>query len=213
MMIRAYSEDYLNNAQKILGDMMDYAVNTYEFSPNQFYEMFLVSDVSRQFQSGNPTYVAGKNGCELVREVLKESGLEFTELEDEMYLDKSPEYWCGWALAYYQWYTSRSFMKIYRVVSMEDLLKMYPVFHEMDISHFIDAINEKWDHYYRETNLKRFRTLAGLSQSELAELSGVSLRQIQLFEQRQRNINHTKAIDVLRLARGLGCRSEELLEI
>ena len=104
-------------------------------------------------------------------------------------------------------------MKIYHVLSMEDLLKMYPVFHEMDISHFVDAINEKWDHYYRETNLKRFRTLAGLSQSELAELSGVSLRQIQLFEQRQRNINHTKAIDVLRLARGLGCRSEELLEI
>ena len=32
MMIHAYSEDYLNNAQKILGDMMDYAVNTYEFS-------------------------------------------------------------------------------------------------------------------------------------------------------------------------------------
>ena len=54
MMIHAYSEDYLNNAQKILGDMMDYAVNTYEFSPNQFYEMFLVSDVSMQFQTGNP---------------------------------------------------------------------------------------------------------------------------------------------------------------
>ena len=59
MMIHAYSEDYLNNAQKTLGDMMDYAVNTYEFSPNQFYEMFLVSDVSMQFQTGNPTYVAG----------------------------------------------------------------------------------------------------------------------------------------------------------
>ena len=57
MMIRAYSEDYLNNAQKILGDMMDYAVNTYELSPNQFYEMFLVSDVSMQFQTGNPTYL------------------------------------------------------------------------------------------------------------------------------------------------------------
>ena len=46
-------------------------VNTYEFSPNQFYEMFLVSDVSMQFQTGNPTYVAGKTGCELVKEVLR----------------------------------------------------------------------------------------------------------------------------------------------
>ena len=85
MMIHAYSEDYLNNAQKILGDMMDYAVNTYELSPNQFYEMFLVSDVSMQFQTGNPTYVAGKTGCELVKEVLQKSGLVIPELEDEMY--------------------------------------------------------------------------------------------------------------------------------
>ena len=47
----------------------------------------------------------------------------------------------------------------------------------------------------------------------LAKRTGVSIRQIQLFEQRQRDINHTKAIDVLKLARGLGCKSEELLEI
>ena len=55
--------------------------------------------------------------------------------------------------------------------------------------------------------------LAGLSPSELAKRRGVALRQIQLFEQRQRDINHTRAIDVLRLARELGCKSEELLEI
>ena len=40
MMIRAYSEDYLNNAQKILGDMMDYAVNTYEFLRISFMRCF-----------------------------------------------------------------------------------------------------------------------------------------------------------------------------
>ncbi|MFR7899190.1 MAG: hypothetical protein ACLU6Y_04635 [Ruminococcus sp.] len=46
------------------------------------------------------TYVAGKTGCELVKEVIEIRGLLIPELEDEMYLDKSPEYWCGWALAY-----------------------------------------------------------------------------------------------------------------
>ena len=64
-----------------------------------------------------------------------------------------------------------------------------------------------------ETNLKRLRMLSGLSQSEPAKRSGVALRQIQLFEQRQRDINHTRAIDVLSLAREIGCKSEELLEI
>ena len=90
---------------------------------------------------------------------------------------------------------------------------MYPIFHEMDIMQFVRTMNEKWDAYYIDTNLKRIRSNAGLSQKELAELSGVSIRQIQLFEQRQRNINHTKAMDVLRLSRILGCKSEDLLEI
>ena len=62
--MHAYSEDYLLTAQRILGDMLDYAVNEYEFDPDEFYKMFLVSDVSRQFQEGNPTYIAGKNGCD-----------------------------------------------------------------------------------------------------------------------------------------------------
>ena len=63
--MHAYSEDYLLTAQRILGDMLDYAVNEYEFDPDEFYKMFLVSDVSRQFQEGNPTYIdREKNGCE-----------------------------------------------------------------------------------------------------------------------------------------------------
>ena len=104
-------------------------------------------------------------------------------------------------------------MNIYHAVSIEEILNMYPVYHEMDISKFVEVMDEKWNQYYVETNLKRLRTLAGLSQSELAKRTGVSIRQIQLFEQRQRDINHTKAIDVLKLARELGCKSEELLEI
>lgn len=213
MEMHAYSEDYLLTAQRILGDMLDYAVNEYEFDPDEFYKMFLVSDVSRQFQEGNPTYIAGKNGCEIVKEVIRSAGLIMEEIPDEMYLDKSPEYWVCWALAYYQWYTARPFMKIYKVVTIEDLLKMYSVYHEMDIMKFVEAINEKWDQYYTETNLKRLRKIAGLSQRELADLSGVALRQIQLFEQKKRNINHTRAIDVLKIGKVLGCKSEDLLEI
>ncbi|MFR3008189.1 MAG: hypothetical protein ACLTML_24370 [Blautia faecis] len=41
----------------------------------------------------------------------------------------------------------------------------------------------------------------------------MALRQIQLFEQRQRDINHTRAIDALSLAIEIGRKSEELLEI
>ena len=92
MTMCAYSEDYLSMAQKVLGDMLDFAVNTCDFDIDQFFAMFLVSDVSVQFQEGNPTYLVGKTGCELVREVIKDAGLADIALPDEMYLDKSPEY-------------------------------------------------------------------------------------------------------------------------
>ena len=130
-----------------------------------------------------------------------------------MYLDKSPEYWAGWALAYYQWFTCRPFMKINEAVPIHRIVQMYNVYHEMDITHFVDTMNELWDQYYKETNLKRIRKISGLSQKELAELSGVPLRQIQLFEQRQRDINHTRAIDVVKMSRVLGCKVEDLLQI
>ncbi len=100
-----------------------------------------------------------------------------------------------------------------RAVSMTEIRNMYEVYHEMDLAHFVERLDELWNQHYPETNLKRIRDLAGLSQRELAELSGVSVRQIQLFEQRQRDINQTRAIDVLRLSRALGCKNEDLLEL
>lgn len=213
MVIHAYSEEYLYLAQRIMGDMFDYASDSYEMDLDDFFPMFLVSDVAYQFQTGNPTYVAGKTGCELFKEVIRQSGLNLPDLPEEMYLDKSPEYWAGFALAFYQWYTGKTFQRIYMAVKISDILKMYPAYHEMDLMQFADAMDDKLAHFYTETNLKRLRQYAGLSQSELAALSKVPVRQIQLFEQRQRNINHTRAVTVLMLARALGCRCEDLLEI
>ena len=60
--------------------------------------------------------------------------------------------------------------------------------------------------------LKRLRTYAGLSQSALSKRSGVPLRQIQLFEQGQRDIKKTQGHTLYGLSRVLGCSMETLLE-
>ena len=66
-MIHAYDEDYLYYAQNNFGHMIDFAVNTCEYSLFEYFQMFLVSNVCCQFENGNPAYIAGKTGCELVR--------------------------------------------------------------------------------------------------------------------------------------------------
>ena len=55
------------------------------------------------------------------------------------------------------------------------------------------------------SRLKFYREEKGLSQSQLAKLSGVSLRNIQAYEQGSRDINEAQCIKVIQLAEALGC--------
>lgn len=66
--------------------------------------------------------------------------------------------------------------------------------------------------YFPETNLKRIRTAYGFTQSELAKRSGVSLRSIQMYEQRNKNINKASVDAMYSLAKVLGCAIEDLIE-
>ena len=62
-------------------------------------------------------------------------------------------------------------------------------------------------------HLKRIRTEAGLSQSKLAQASGVSLRMIQAYEQGTKNINRAEGLSIYHLAQALSCTVEDLLEL
>ena len=63
-----------------------------------------------------------------------------------------------------------------------------------------------------EQKEKHVEKRRGLSQVALAEKSGVSLRAIQQYEQRCKDINHGQGASLYRLAQTLGCRIEDLLE-
>lgn len=212
MGIRAYDEIYLSGAQNILGHAVDFAVMSLCIEPDVFGSALAVSGSGKQFASGNPRYVAGMNGCELAREILDEVKISYTDAEDVMYLDKSPEYWAGWVLAFYQWRADISFMDILRVVSLEKIIAMYPIYHEMDLVKFAEQMDLLIKVANPHTRLHKRRKNAGLSQSGLAAEAGVPVRQIQLFEQGQRDINKTAAETLYRLAKALHCRMEDLME-
>jgi transcriptional regulator with XRE-family HTH domain len=88
---------------------------------------------------------------------------------------------------------------------------MYHPLHEADIQKFVDVANSIV--FQKETNLARYRKNADMSQMQLSRYSQVSLRSIQLYEQRQLNINTAPANKLLRLSRVLGCSIEDLLEV
>lgn len=211
-MMHAYQEVYLSNAQAALGDAFDYAINIFRFSGADFAKLFAASSVSRRMENGEPTYLAGKSGIEIVIEVISETMGKELPIEPHERFGRSKEYWIGWVVAYYQWYSGRKYSDIFKVISFEELEKMYYTLHEADVSKFADIVDARMRERFPETNLKRIRTAYGYTQAELAQRSDVSLRSIQMYEQRNKDINKASVDTVSRLAQALGCAMEDLIE-
>lgn len=213
MEMNAYYDGYVSDAQETLGNMMDYAVNSCGMEPEEIFVMFLSSGVAEQFERGNPRYVTGMSGAELAKEVvLKVTGQELVEPE-EFFLDKSPEYWSGWILAYYQWCTCRSFKKIHQVISITEILCMYPTHHEADVERFTETVNDIYLKRHTKTYLQQMRENAGMSREEVSMQSGVSEQVIESLETNFDLIRKTDAFLVFRLAHVFGCTMEDLMEI
>lgn len=211
-MICAYDKLYLDKARTALGRMLDFAVYDLNYNLTEFYNLFLSSGVAERFGCGDFTLLVGKSGVELAYEVLEQSGIDYERVKVNYTANRSEEYWSGWALAYYQWKTALSFREIEEFASIKSICEMYDCYHEMDIQHFVDRMNERYHIARPYTNLKRMRQRAGFSQSKLAEVSGVPMRTIQQYEQRQKNINKAQVEYLLMLAQALCCRVEDLVE-
>lgn len=211
-MIHAYDNQYLDDAMKCLGEAMDYAVNSCQIEMDEFLNLFIGTGYAEQFAAGVPKYVSGVSGTELVMDVLTKSGTDIDFPQAQIDYDYSPQYWCGWILAYYQWYTGRSFKEIQKHITMQEIEKLYPALHEASEKKFVDIINRKIRKKNLPTRLQALRKISGYSQRELAEKVGVNLRTLQQYEIRAKDINKAAGATLLSLSKALGCRVEDLLE-
>lgn len=211
-MIYAYDRVYVDKARTNLGRMLDFAVYDLEYDIAEFFELFLKSGVATRFENGDFEVLVGMSGVELAYEVLERSGLAHERVKPNYAVNRSEEFWTGWALAYYQWMTNMKFSEIVKYVPIKEIEALYSPYHEMDIRQFVDRMNMLYREAKPKTNLKLLRNKAGLSQRELADLSGISVRTLQQYEQRQKNINHAKAETLVILAKVLYCGVEELME-
>ena len=211
-MIHAYDKTYLAAAQKCLARMLDYMVNDLQYQLKAAWNWFLMSEMSRRFELGDSAVLVGNSGVELARKVLEQAGEPAPTRKASYAYDRSPEYWTGWAIAYYQWDTGMHFLEIEQAVPIAEVRMLYVPYHEMDIRQFVDKMNELYRVAKPEINLKSLRTLAGMSQSELARQAEIPVRTIQQYEQRQKNINKAQGETLLRLARVLHCSIDDLVE-
>ena len=187
----AYPETLLPNARSLLADAADYAVIDLDVSIDDFFAFFAASSYARRIERGDRSTILGISGIELAQNVLSDKTGQHDFKPARESLHRTKAYWTGWILAFYQWTSNRTFREILQALPASTIAQMYGV---------------------SETRLKRIRTAFGCSQSRLAEMSGVGIRSIQMYEQRNKDINRAEAGSVLRLARALGCEMEDIME-
>ena len=210
-MTHAYKEFFLDDAMETLGSAVEYAVLSLNIAGQEFLDLFLASGIAERFGQGDAMYLSGMSGIELARKVLTVCGKTIPAYTENTSCHYSPEYWVGWILAYYQWYCGKPFSMILPKLRYQSLRNLYGVLHEADPSKAASVFDELLSEQ-AETNLARYRKARGLSQSQLANASGLSLRSIQLYEQRQNDINNAQYNRLQALANTLGCKIEDLLE-
>ena len=234
-MIHAYDEACLAPACDSLGRMLDYSVHSLHVDADSLMQLFVASGVAALFGQGDMCTVAGRSGIELAYEVFEKSSLSYERVPARYTVSYSNEYRAGYALAYAQWETGLGFEEILRrcpaSLLTSDFAKKRLALLEglpLDISEEEKAARlvSLGEDFARETvkrilagspgsadtNLKKLRIKNGLSQSDLAKASGVPLRTLQQYEQRQKDINKAHFEYIIMLSTALSCEPALLLE-
>ena len=239
-MTHAYDKILLDRAADSLGRMLDYSVYSLHYDIPVMMDLFIASGVAALFERGDIRTIAGMSGVELSYEVLEKSGIVFERTQPRYTKGLSPEFWFGYTLARIQWETCLSFDQIMRSFPPQSFISGYTgsrfsfldslpydisdkdrsagitafgrQYADESVSHFIQittsGINKG---VTEETPLKKMRIKNGLSQSGLAKASGIPLRTIQQYEQRQKDLAKARAEYLIALSRALNCDPSRLI--
>lgn len=209
-MTHAYSQLYLAKVSRAVGNMLHNAVYEFKIDGTDFLNKLIQSDVAEQIENGNPKYIAGKSGFELLIEVIEKTSGEKVSVEPVENYDRSDVYWVGWMLTHYQWYSGRTFRSILDTISFDELLGLYGMLHEADINKSYEVIDEHFDR--SESKLKKIRKQCGMTQDELAVQSGVSVNTIKAYERKSKDLNKAQFDIILKLTKALKCKVSDLIE-
>ena len=235
-MIRAYDETCLESACNSLGRMLDYSVHSLHTDADSMMELFVASGIASLFGCGDMRTIAGRSGIELAYMVFEKSSLSYERIPARYTISFSNEYWSGYALAYAQWAIGLSFEELIERrpassliakcsqerlalleslpldISEEERAAKLEDFGKDFVRKAAELIITETSKHSNETRLKKLRIKNGLSQSALAKASGVPLRTLQQYEQRQKDINKAHFEYIIMLSSTLNCEPSQLLE-
>lgn len=196
-------------AIELVAEMFEYAKCYYKLDCGKFFTLLNSSYISDKIYKLDMIYVYGKSSIELVSEICGTQGIKISKSKGKTLINPS-YYWLGIIVASYCFGKSISFKEFEERININDLLKLYGVMHEAPQMRMIDEIDSILSR--QESSLARIRRTKNISQKELSIMSNVSLRSIQMYEQRQKSISKASFETIRNLAKSLSVDIDELYD-
>lgn len=174
--------------------------------------MFLSSSYRERLEQEDLLTIYGMSGQELAIRIIFEDSGKMMERKQASKDSLSSSYWAGEAIAYWQAATQLSFASLLERLSLTEIKSMYSPYHEMDFGAFATEANRRYKENETITPLQMARSKAKLSQSKLANRSGLSLRTLQDYEQNRKSLSNAAAKTIFLLAKALKVSPESLLD-
>lgn len=209
-MRKAYNKSNLIMTQQLLGEYFDISVNHLKLSLEDAMMDLIKSEFSILIERGLINIMYEEFESDYLTNLIHHNGDVAKNKKSYVVNSLSKEYWTGWITAYLQWDTGRTFKDIQKAFPIGNVRDSFFPYHEMEDSRFVEDVTSRF--FKNESNLKRIRKRNKMTQKELANKTDISIRTIQMIEQRHNSINNLKSISLFNLSRELNCSMEELLE-
>lgn len=196
-----YNEMYLNRIRELSALIFEICLYDLNMKDIDFIDKVINSSIINDLSNADVDII-GRSSIELIYELLN------IKINKNNYLYKD-EYWIGFNIAYLSWYYNKSFKEVLSEVNLNEFRKLYITYHEMDERHLKDYLSTRLG---VKSKLKEMRLKRRLSQSQLAYLSNVNVRNIKTYEQNENDINKAQVNILLSLARVLNCSIEDILD-
>lgn len=222
----AYNINYQSHVQRNIGAMLDCGVNTLEFGMRDFYNMFLACEMSDRLNRGDSYTVCTLGGVELAEYVVctamnnskyihvrKASDPAYNQqLSDAIINVNSAEYWTGKVLVAYAREKNLSYDELDRLIPIEQIYELYHDYKDADDLMINIKLDEMMKESSKTSKIKARREMMGISQAELAKRADISVRTLQQYEQKRKNINNAAAITLVNICNVLHCDVRDLME-
>lgn len=208
--MKSSNDRLIITAIELIAEMFEYAKCYLHIECDEFFDVLNKTHISDKLYNLDIIYIYGKSSIEIINDIYKANDMKIKTFDKNKFLKNDKHYWIGLVIASYCYGKKISFKEIGKRIKPSQLLKMYNTMHEAPHMKVIDEIDKILNR--QECILKHIRQSKNISQNELSILSGVSLRSIQMYEQKKKNISKASFEIVKRLANSLSIKMEELYE-